>query len=354
MQIFYRNVLAIETNEYYTRAVLVKTRGRKAKITDWNETIHAKSGSGLLSETHLKSIENTLNKVGRDIENYVVLNFPFSRMIFSLQKMPSLSKDQLLKAISFRISEEINIAPTNLVIDVSFPEGKITPSTDLPVFTVKKEYMDQYLSKIMTLSKGPEPDILLPDNLKYLEIMDQNCFKQIAPNKNYVFLICEDVCYSVLFTFKDGELIQISEIPFSLRYLMQSLEEKGVDKGEIIKAFSKGNEMGSLSHITNSEDLFDDFYRQFVYECEKTISNTITNLGINEKRESINCVMVCSMNKRNTKTIADNLLRSSILRGMRILEMPLKEDYPEDMDSLRGLMGLAYRGVREIGKYKFI
>jgi hypothetical protein len=32
----------------------------------------------------------------------------------------------------------------------------------------------------------------------------------------------------------------------------------------------------------------------------------------------------------------------------------LKWDYPDDAEDIRTIMGLAYRGVRELGKYKFI
>jgi len=354
MQIFYRNVLAIETNEYYTRGILVKTSGKRAVIKKWNEIVHKEKNTLLLSDSHLENIKQLLDKVGRDIEDYVVLNFPFSRMIFSVQKMPPLSTDQLLKAVSFKISEETNISPSNLVVDVSLPKKKQVINSEFPIFTAKKEFMDRYLSRILSVAKCNEPDILLPDNLKFLELMDQNCLISSSADKNFTFIICEDVPYSVLFTFKSGTLVQISEIPYSLKYLLESLEEKGMNRSDIIKIFLKGTEMGSLEHITGSNDIFEDYYRHFVYECEKTISNTMNKMGISENKDAVQSILICSMNKRNSRTITNNLLRSKVLMGIRISELPLKNDYPENMDSLRGLMGLAYRGVRELGKYKFV
>jgi hypothetical protein len=160
--------------------------------------------------------------------------------------------------------------------------------------------------------------------------------------------------YSVLFTFLANKIIDITEISISLSQVIEECRRKDITPQKVVSAILKGSEIGSLEYTESIQEIFSNYYGKYTFEAEKAIRGTINHLNIENPLTRIESVIVGSINSRLTLDLTYQIREEGILQGANVIQMPLKKDYPDDAEDFRTIMGLAYRGVRELGKYKFI
>jgi len=356
MQIFNRRLFVLESGKYHTRGLLIKLAGKQAKILKTFSKSYIEKE--YFSDKQTDAIKQTIQVIKPDIEDFVVFNYPYEEIIFSTAEMPKLADEQLRNAVKFKISEDYHIPPNKLIVDITKAANFIkTPkgTNKIPIFATKQEFMDKLISFYKGLAGAPEPDIVMPDQLKYLELIDEQFLKDEIPGQSKLtFLICQDLNYSALFTFMGGMLYDITEIPISLDHVIEECQNKEVNPQKVLSAILKGSEIGSLEYTESIQEIFSKYYTKFTFEAEKAIRGAINHLNIDNALTKIEAVVVGSINSRLTMDLSYQIREKGILRGANVVQMPLKKDYPTDAEDMRTIMGLAYRGVRELGKYKFI
>jgi hypothetical protein len=356
MQLFNRRLFVLESGKYYTRGLLIKLVRKQAKILKTFTKSYI--DDEFFGEKQIDAIKQTVDIIKPDIEDFVIYNYPYQEMIFSTVEMPKLSDEQLRNAVKFKISEDFHIPPTKLIVDITRPVNYIkTPkgTSKIPIFATKQEFMDKLISFYRGVAGAPEPDIVMPDHLKYLEMFDEQSLKDDIPGQSKLtFLICQDLNYSVLFTFLANKIIDITEISISLSQVIEECRRKDITPQKVVSAILKGSEIGSLEYTESIQEIFSNYYGKYTFEAEKAIRGTINHLNIENPLTRIESVIVGSINSRLTLDLTYQIREEGILQGANVIQMPLKKDYPDDAEDFRTIMGLAYRGVRELGKYKFI
>jgi len=356
MQLFNRRLFVLESGKYNTRGLLIKLARKQARIIKTFTKSYIEDD--FFGEKQIEAIKQTVDMIKPDIEDFVIYNYPYQEMIFSTAEMPKLTDEQLRNAVKFKISEDFHIPPTKLIIDITRPVNYIkTPkgTSKIPIFATKQEFMDKVISFYKGVAGAPEPDIVMPDHLKYLELFDEQTLKEEIPGQSKLtFLICQDLNYSVLFTFMANKIIDITEISVSLSKVIDECRKRNIPAQTVLSAIIKGSEIGSLEYTESIQEIFSEYYGKYTFEAEKAIRGTINHLNIENPLTRIESVIVGSINSRLTLDLAYHIRDEGILRGANVIQMPLKKDYPDDAEDIRTIMGLAYRGVRELGKYKFV
>ena len=356
MQLFNRRLFVLESGKYYTRGLLIKLVRKQAKILKTFTKSYIEDE--FFGEKQIDAIKQTVEVIKPDIEDFVIYNYPYQEMIFSTAEMPILSYEQLRNAVKFMISEDFHVPPSKLIVDITRPSNYIKTdkgTSKIPIFATKQEFMDKIISFYKGLAGAPEPDIVMPDQLKYLELFEEQFLKSEIPGQSKLtYMICQDMNYSVLFTFMANKIIDISEISISLEDVINECRQKDIQPQKVLNAILKGSEIGSLEYTESIQEIFSNYYERYTFEAEKAIRGTINHLNIDNALTRIEAVVVGSINSRLSLDLAYQIREEGILRGANVIQMPLKKDYPADAEDMRTIMGLAYRGVRELGKYKFI
>jgi hypothetical protein len=357
MQIFNRRVLALETNAFLIKGVLLHLAGKKAKLIKKYMKIHPSFSEEWLPEVQLLNYKKAIEYFEPDAEDFVIVNFPSEKLIISVMQMPNLSEEQLCNAIKFKMSEDFTIPANELVVQVARPvKGikEILENTHHLAFAAKRKSLEEYLSKIRIEGKSPDPDILLPDSMKYFELMDHKTLAMhMKKGNHFSFIVCMDIQYSVLFSFLDGYIYNVTEIPVSLKTLLEQLKERSIDVEEVLSVIARGSEIGSLGYVREIEPIIDDCYRNFLFEAEKAMRLVLNNSKINNAINQVDAIFLSSLNHRLTLDLEMVARSMRILNGTPIFRIPIKSDFPEDLDVWRTVVGIAYRGIREIGKYQF-
>ncbi|MEA1883480.1 MAG: hypothetical protein U9N62_03045 [Thermotogota bacterium] len=356
MQLFNRRLFVLESGKFYTRGLLIKLARKQARILKTFTRSYIEDD--FFSEKQINAVKQTIEMLKPDIEDFVIYNYPYQEMIFATAEMPKLSDEQLRNAVKFKISEDFHIPPNKLIIDITKADNYIKTdkgTSKVPIFATKQEFMDKMISFYRGVSGAPEPDMVIPDQLKYLEIFDEKTLKTDIPGQSKLtFLICQDMNYSVLFTFMANKLIDITEISISLEDVIEECQKRDINPQKVLSALLKGSEIGALEYTESIQQIFSEYYEKYTFEAEKAIRGTINHLNIDNPLTRIEVVIVASINGRLTLDLAYHIREEGILRGANVIQMPLKKDYPDDTEDLRTIMGLGYRGVRELGRYKFI
>lgn len=356
MQLLHRRVFVLETSKYYTRGMIIRLRGKKATLLKTFSKTYL--DQRYFGEKQMAAVRQTIETLKPDIEDHIVFNYPYQETIFSTVEMPRLQDEQLRNAVKFKISEDFHIAPSKLIIDITDSRRFIATasgSNRIPVFATKKEFLDSEISHLVGIAKSPEPDVVLPDQLKFLELLDEDCFShEFVGEPQISFMICQDIEYSALFTFLGPKVIDISEIPISLSDVIDDCESAGISPIKVLNAIVEGSEIGSLEYTESLQEIFDSYYERYVFEAEKVIRSTINKLEIENALTRIESIVVGSINSRLTVDLAYHLEQESIMRGVKVVRMPVKKDLPLGYEKIKTAFGLAYRGVRDLGKYKFI
>ncbi|NLZ14071.1 MAG: hypothetical protein GXY29_07760 [Thermotogaceae bacterium] len=358
MQIFNRRVLALETNPFLTKGLLLRLSGKKVKVLKKIMKAHPSFTDEIVSDTQITHFKNAIEALSPDAEDFVVLNFPSEKLITSVQQMPDLSEEQLANAIKFKMSEDFTIPVSELVVQVARPirEAKtLLEKTRHLAFATKRKSLDQYLSRLFSEGRSPEPDVLLPDSMKYFELIDSKTFLgNMKPGNHFCFLACMDIQYSLLFSFLDGSIYNVTEIPMTIKTLLDRLRGMSIDVEEVLTAIAQGSEIGSLGYVKDIEPAIDEIYRNFLFETEKAMRLVLNNSQIANAINQVDALYLLSLNHRLTLDLEMIARNMRLLNGTPIVRIPLKQDFPEDLDLYRTVVGLSYRGIREIGNYKFI
>src|SRR6056297_345147 len=273
MQLFNRRLFLLESGQYFTRGLLIKLAGKQAKILRTFTKTYIEDA--FFGEKQVEAIKQTVEIIKPDIEDFVIFNYPYQEMIFSTAEMPKLADEQLRNAVKFKISEDFHIPPNKLIVDITRPVNYIKTekgTSKIPIFATKKEFLDKLLSFYRGIGGAPEPDIVMPDQLKYLEIFDEQVLKEDIPGQSQLtFLICQDISYSVLFTFLANKIIDITEISTCLEDVIKECRQREINPHKVLNAIIKGSEIGSLEYTESIKEVFDAYYRKYTFEAEKAI-----------------------------------------------------------------------------------
>ncbi|HPJ88572.1 MAG TPA: hypothetical protein PLO84_05560 [Thermotogota bacterium] len=356
MQLLHRRVFVLETNKYYTRGLLLHLKGKKARVLKTFSRTYL--DHQYFGEKQMSAVKQAVETLKPDIEDHVVYNYPYQEIIFSTVEMPRLQDEQLRNAVKFKISEDYHIAPSKLIIDVTKSANYLVTASGanrIPVFATKKEFLDNELNQFMTIGKAPEPDVVMPDQLKYIELLEEDFFKrEIVGEPKLTFMICQDIEYSVLFTFFGPKIIDITEVPIALGEVIDDCETAGISPLKVLNALMEGSEVGSLEYTESLGEIFGNYYERYGFEAEKVIRSTINKLEIENALTRVEAIVVGSINSRLTVDLAYHLEQEGIMRGVKVVRMPVRQDIPTGFEKIRTAFGFAYRGVRDLGKYKFV
>src|SRR6056297_458074 len=200
MQLFNRRLFLLESGRFFTRGLLIKLAGKQARILRTFTKTYIEDA--FFGKKQIEAIKQAVDIIKPDIEDFVIFNYPYQEMIFSTAEMPKLADEQLRNAVKFKISEDFHVPPSKLIEDITRPSNYIKTdkgTSKIPVFATKQQFMDKIIGFYKGLAGAPEPDIVMPDQLKYLELLDEQFLKEEIPGQTKLkFLICQDLNYSVL------------------------------------------------------------------------------------------------------------------------------------------------------------
>lgn len=358
MQIFYRRVYAVEVNPYCTRVVIIKKRGKKLTVMKKLRELPSRGPGGASLDDQFASLRKMVETAPSDVEDLIVVNYPFGQTLYERYSMPKLTKDQLKGAIQFKLSEEFSVPSQNIVLD--FGEGLNATvgasTTNYFVYAAKKAYFEPYIQSLITQGGIIEPDIVMPDILKYLEIIDLKTMgiEELAATGKIHFLVCVDLEYSALFVFKGKEVVHFMEIPISLNRLIADAVKAGLDRDIVLDSVLSGAELGSLGYTKDVLPLFENFYKLVSFESDKVMRQYLNTLNESDPLDKVAGIFFCSINQRVSLDIEANARDIRILDGILIKRTAIRKDIPEEVDSFRTTVGIGLRGVNTLGRSQFI
>ncbi len=358
MQIFYRRIYTVELNPNFVRVVLLRKRGKRLSMIKSLQKTPEKGQSSFSMNQQLNALRAIIQVIPVDVEDLVVVNYPFDQTLYEHYTMPKLSKDQIKGAIQYKLSEDFSIPSQNIVLD--FGEGFGTSGTSLStgyfVFAAKKAQLELFIQSLVTQGGLSEPDIVMPDLLKYLEILDfqKMGLEELNQATKLHFLVCVDFEYSILFVLRGKEVIRFMDIPISLNRLIVDSEKSGLDPSSVLEAILKGSETGSLGYTQGALSVFENFYKLVGFESEKVTRQYLNTLNESDPLFNVSGVFFCSINQRISLDLEANARDIRILDGISIKRTVIRQDIPDDLDVYRTTLGMGLRGVNTLGRSEFI
>jgi hypothetical protein len=229
-----------------------------------------------------------------------------------------------------------------IVIDTYEIETK-NSMVDYGVFIARNTYIN---SLVNTLKKAgfDEPDVIDVDYLKYLHLAE------VEELTGYNFLVIESLSGLFVMLVINGKLSLIESSSISLDDVMNILiDNYGVTNDEALSILRNGSEIGAFGKQIS--EFLEFHYRETVYETEKLLRSI---MGSNEIPKNVKIkIFLLSLNERLTNEFVKYAREIGLVDGSSISAFPFRKNVPVTGVPL-GALGLAYRGVMEIGKGEFV
>jgi len=342
LQIFYRDSVGLEISNYFINAIKLRKTGKKIRIISKTSVqIPYDIDIFVEPEKAVDFLKKVKQEIHFDIEDILVTNLGPERVLFRKLSLPKMNKKQTISAARFQINRELMIPLEDIVIDVFEIEQK-NNMVDYGAFIARRMYI-KTLVDMLTNSGFDEPDVIDVDYLKHIYLIDK---KNLA---GYNFLVVESLSGIVVMMTINGKLSLVETSSISLDDIVNMLiDNYGVTTDEALSIIKNGSEIGAFGKQIN--ELLDFHYRDTVYEVEKLIRSMINS---NEIPQDIRFkVFLLSVNERLSAEFVKYAREIGLMGNAPISTFPFKKNVPTKGIPL-GALGLAYRGVMEIGKGEF-
>ncbi len=258
MQIFHKIITAIDITKRYVSLA----RGRKSRgILTLTESFYAENKE---NEDPSKKLAELAKKIKPDVEDIVAVNFPNENLLFYTVDAPGGLKPRDDREYArTEVSRLLNLPSNEIVV-----ETIRTPIRKMLVTVSKQKDVNEIISAI-TQAGFSEPDVVLPDPFKYLEI------SEIATTTTCVLLLFTPEYAAVI--------ILISKIPVAVRTFAYSTwemidilaEESGFSVEDIHKS-SEALESSNISSMVTSflADLPYSVERETIFLLNSVLSGT--------------------------------------------------------------------------------
>ena len=343
LQLFYRDSIGLEISSYFLNVVKLRKVGKKVRILG-KGSIQVPYDVSMNNEPEkiVDSLKELKREIRFDIEDLLVVNLSSDNVLFRRISLPKMSKGQTINAARFQINRELMIPVEEIVIDIFEIERK-NNMIDYGVFIARNSYINSLIDMLKNAGFG-EPDVVDVDYLKYLHLVDD---KKLT---GYNFLVTESLTGIVVMMVVNGKLTLVEASSISLDDVMNMLVDNyGVSNDEALSIIKNGAEIGAFGKQVN--ELLEFHYRDTVYEIEKLIRSMINS---NEIPQNIKFkIYLLSVNERLTAEFVKYAREIGLIEGSTISNFPFKRNIPATGVPL-GALGLAYRGVMEIGKGELV
>ncbi len=280
----------------------------------------------------LKTAKDLISKVGTDAEDIVVVNYPSDLLLFNTVNVPATVKGrELTNYLAMEISHLLSVPIEDLVV-----EGLEGPSSKAVAIVAKKREVNSLVTRLMEAGL-PEPDVVLPDIFKYLQLVNVTIHSTIA-----VAIFATH--YSAVCVYVSGKLAGLRSVPYSTQEILGILtEETGFTKTEL-QVNSKVIELEKLTRMV--ESLIPDM----PYTVERELIFLLSSIQSGVSVRDVSGLYV----------LCDPL----ILTGAFIKTLELNETFQGKVSKIPlsfevegvplGLLGMLLRGGAEFGKNKFV
>ncbi len=326
MQIFHKMITAIDmTSHYVSLARGKKSRGILSLIQSFYRNIKENENSSQILAMLAKQIQP-------DAEDIVCVNFPNENLLFYTIEVP----------VGLRSQEDKNYARTEVSRLLNLPANEIVVESirntlnKMLVVVARQRDINDIVSTI-TQSGFLEPDVVLPDLFKYLELIDLP-----TTSTSVLFLFTPDYGATVIFVAKIP--VAIRTFAYSTWELIQILtEETGISQEEIHK---NADALSSTSITYLLSSLLADLPYTVERETIFLLNSVLPNTSI---RDVSSFYVLCdppALNEYYVK-VFDQFesfqgKSQSAKLSVKCTEVGL------------GVMGMLVRGGAEFGKNKFV
>lgn len=258
MQIFHKIITAIDmTGHYVSLARGRKSRGILSLIQSFYRSIKENENSSQILAMLAKEIQP-------DAEDIVCVNFPNENLLFYTIEVPVGLKSQEDKEYArTEVSRLLNLPANEIVV-----ESIRNTLNKMLVVVARQRDINEIVSTI-TQNGFLEPDVVLPDLFKYLELIDLP-----TTSTSVLFLFTPDYGATVIFVAKIP--VAIRTFAYSTWELIQILtEETGITQEDIHKnvdALNSTNIASLLSSLLG--DLPYTVERETIFLLNSVLPNT--------------------------------------------------------------------------------
>lgn len=343
MQIFYRDSIGLEISDYFINAVKLRKRGKKIRVIG-RTSVQIPSDIDIFDDKSeaVNLLEKVKQKIHFDVEDILAVNLNPERVLFRRLSLPIMNKRQTINAARFQINRELMIPLEDIVIDVFEIERK-NNMVDYGAFIARQMYIRALIDMLMKSGFG-EPDVVDVDYLKYLYLIDE---KNLS---GYNFLVIESFAGIVVMMIINGKLSIVETSSMALDDIVNALvDNHGVTIDEALSIIKNGSEIGAFGKQINES--LEIHYRDTIYEVEKLIRSIINS---NEVPQNVKFqLFLLSINERLSTEFVKYAREIGLMGNSPVSTFPFKKNVPTQGIPL-GALGLAYRGVMEIGKGEFV
>jgi len=342
LQVFYRDSLGIEITSFYVSHVKLRKKGKRLKILNSGiKFAKYTADEGERHEQILQFLKEIKKEAKYDIEDILVVNFPMDELLFWRMTLPKMNEEQMKNAAKIQINKELNVPIEDIILDF-VDIGVSGVMKDLGIFITKVQTVNRIVS--MLRSAGfDEPDVVDVDFLKYLHLCDKNRFSTLD------FVAIESFEGTTIAIIQEGKIAWMEVSPISLMELAYMLSDNyGVSVENALKILAEGSEIGSFGKDVS--EILDAHYRNTGLEIEKLIRSFASSRKMDIGKATL---YLFSVNLRMSNEFAKYIENTGILGGIPVRVLPLRNDVPVFSAPI-GALGLAYRGVMEVGEGIFI
>ncbi|AEH50965.1 type IV pilus biogenesis protein PilM [Pseudothermotoga thermarum] len=323
MQIFHKMITAVEFgNGYVNVGRAKKSRGRLI-ITSYFSQECAEQFS---------TAKSLLEKIGTDVEDIVVLNYPMDLLLFNTINVPgTLKEKQISNYATMEISHLLNVPPEELVV-----ETVVGPVNKAVVAVAKRKELYSFLTRLRQAGI-PEPDVVIPDVFKYLLLVR-------IPDPSTVALCAFSFDYSIVGIYISEKLVGLRTIPYSLQEVLNLImEEIGFTKLEL-------QSESSINNFEKVSKMVEALISDIPYVVERELIFLLSGLQIGVSIRDIAKIYLLCDPSFLTGTFVKAFESSEVFQG-KVEKAQFKF---ETNNFPIGLAGMLVRGGAEFGKNKLV
>ncbi|ABV33069.1 MULTISPECIES: hypothetical protein [Pseudothermotoga] len=243
MQIFHKMITAIDITKRYVEVI----RGRKSRgVLTLLDKFYQQG------EDTSKILEQLAKKVNSDVEDIVAVNFPSENLLFFTIDIPGgLKMKDERDYTKTEISRLLNLSAQEIVV-----EPIRNPLNKALVIVAKQRDVNEAITKVVSAG-FPEPDVMLPDIFKYLELVE-------IKNSSITTLIVLAPDYGAIILFMAQTPIGVRTFTYSSWEILDILrEETGITAEDFM------NNPAILKDNTSADSIIESVLVDLPYTVER-------------------------------------------------------------------------------------
>ncbi len=323
MQIFHKMISAVDIGNRYV--AVGKAKKARGKLTVVNY-LSSESGEPLLTA------QNLILKIGTDVEDIVILNYPMDQLLFYTVNSPaSVKVKELSSYAAMEIAHLLNVPVEELVV-----EPIVGPLNKVVAVVAKRKEVNAFVTR-MTEVGLPEPDVVLPDIFKYLQAVQISLPSTVA-----LVILAPD--YSAVCVYVAGKLLGLRSVQFSVQEVLNIVaEETGFGREEL---------HGNIEHVERDKisKIIESFAADIPYTLERELIFLLSSVQPGMSIRDLAKFYVMCDPFTLTGTFVKILEQNETFWG-KVERAPV---WVETNGVPLGLLGLLIRGGAEFGKNKLV